>query len=137
MSVVLLDTGPLLAYLNGPDQYHSWAVKQFEAIQEPVLSCEAVWTEAAYLIRQRGGTPELLWPLLRTEAVRLNFSLMAEHETLATLMHRYEDLPMSLADACIVRMSELHRDCRVLTTDSHFTFYRRFGRQVIPVCLPS
>ena len=137
MNVVLLDTGPLLAYLNASDQYHRWAVKQFEAIHEPVLSCEAVWTEVAHLVQKRGGTTDVLWRLLRNKAVMLSFNLMAEREPVATLMRRYEDLPMSLADACLVRMSELNVDCRVLTADSHFAYYRRFGRQVIPVCLPS
>jgi len=64
------------------------------------------------------------------------FRLEPESESVAALMRRYADLPMSLADACLVRMSELNRDCRVLTTDSDFKLYRRFGRQVIPLLCP-
>ena len=46
------------------------------------------------------------------------------------------NMPMDLADACLVRMTELHRDCCVLTTDADFKIYRRFSRQVIPCLFP-
>jgi predicted nucleic acid-binding protein len=69
--------------------------------------------------------------------VRFAFNLDQDYEAVAALMRRYADAPMSLADACLVRMSELHRDCQVFTTDQHFKIYRRFGRQVIPLICPS
>jgi hypothetical protein len=40
---------------------------------------------------------------------------------------------MSLADACLVRLSELRADSEVMTLDGDFTIYRRHGRQVIPL----
>jgi predicted nucleic acid-binding protein len=122
--------------LNGSDQHHAWAVAQFAARDEPLFTCEAVWTEAAYLIAKRGGGPDALWSALRSGAVQLAFSLKTECESVAALMCRYADVPMSLADACLVRMSEQHSDCRVFTTDSDFRIYRRFGRQVIPLVFP-
>lgn len=51
-------------------------------------------------------------------------------------MRRYADVPMSLADACLVRMSELSDDASVLTLDSDFRIYRRLGRQAIPLLTP-
>jgi uncharacterized protein len=133
----LLDTGPLVGYLNATDQYHLWAVAQFEALESPVITCEPVWAEAAYLLAKRGGNPLALWPALRSGGVSLAFSLRAEYESVASLMRRYADIPMSLADACLVRMSEMRPDCQVLTTDAHFKLYRRFGRQVIPLISPT
>jgi uncharacterized protein len=44
---------------------------------------------------------------------------------------------MSLADACLVRMTETVSDPLVLTTDSDFAIYRRHSRQVIPCVMPS
>ena len=53
------------------------------------------------------------------------------------LLRRYASLPMDLADACLVRLSELHADSVVFTIDSEFRdVYRRNGRQVIPTLLP-
>jgi predicted nucleic acid-binding protein len=51
-------------------------------------------------------------------------------------MRRYADTPMSLADACLVRLSELNSDCRLLTVDSDFKRYRRHSRQMIPLLAP-
>jgi predicted nucleic acid-binding protein len=130
---VLLDTGPLVAYLASRDQHHDWAVAQFSALREPVLICEPVWTEAAFLLSRRGLSSEILWTIRRREVVKFAFNLDADYVSVASLMHRYAEVPMSLADACLVRMSELHRDCHVFTLDQHFKLYRRFGRQVIPL----
>ena len=62
--------------------------------------------------------------------------LQTEAAALENLMRRYEDTPMSLADACLVRLSELHTDCQVFTLDADFRRYRRHGRQVIPLLAP-
>ena len=137
MTAVLLDTGPLVAYVVSAEAHHRWACERFAALQAPVFICEAVITEAAYLLERQGATCDLIWAMLRTGAMRLTFDLETEFESVAALMRRYADVPMDLADACLVRMSELHRDCRVLTTDSDFRFYRRFGRQVVPLICPA
>jgi len=134
---VLVDTGPLVAYLCAPEEHHSWARAQMDAFTERLLTCEAVWTEAAYLVRKRGGDVDRLWTFLRRGAVQFSFDLEAEYESVATLMQRYASVPMDLADACLVRMSEVHRDCCVFTTDDDFLIYRRFGRQVIPLISPT
>ena len=62
--------------------------------------------------------------------------LQTEAAALETLMRRYEDTTMSLADACLVRLSEMHSDCEVFTLDADFRPYRRHGRQVIPLLAP-
>jgi predicted nucleic acid-binding protein len=55
---------------------------------------------------------------------------------LRTLMERYEDVPMSLADACMVRMTELFDNAAVMTFDADFRIYRRSGRKIIPLVAP-
>ena len=65
-----------------------------------------------------------------------SFRFGAEQELVLALMRKYADVPMSLADACLVRMTELLPDPLVLTTDSDFRVYRRHGRQVVPCMLP-
>ena len=58
-------------------------------------------------------------------------------EAVLRLMGKYADMPMSLADACLVRMTETFSDPVLLTTDSDFRIYRRHSRQVIPCVMPS
>ena len=137
MSTLLVDTGPLFAYLSQSDIHHDWAVKQFANFTGPLLSCEPVLADTAYLISQRGGQLDALWAFLRRGMIRIPFRLESEFEGIAALMRRYCEVPMDLADACLVRLSEQHRDCYVFTTDGDFRFYRRFGRQVIPVVSPN
>jgi hypothetical protein len=48
------------------------------------------------------------------------------------LLQKYSDVPMSLADACLVRMTETLPDPVILTTDSDFRIYRRHSRQMVP-----
>ena len=66
----------------------------------------------------------------------LEFGIAKNTARIRKLMAKYRDLPMSLADACLVVMSEQHENACVLTLDSHFRVYRRFGRNVIPVLMP-
>ena len=62
-----------------------------------------------------------------------DFAFVAHREETLRLLRRYVDTPMSFADACLVRMTELHDDPVVFTTDSDFQIYRRNGRQAIPL----
>lgn len=64
------------------------------------------------------------------------FSLENEAESVRRLIARYASVPMSFADACLVRMSELHEEAILLTFDTDFTVYRRHGRGEIPLLMP-
>ncbi len=131
----ICDTGPLVSYLNRNDPYHAWAVALMKQVRAPLLTCEAVLTEAACFLRDDGLDVAPLFALLEREVLRLDFNLSEHWPRLRTLMARYEQ--MDLADACIVAMSELHRRCRVLTLDRRvFSTYRRNDRQVIDFAAP-
>jgi predicted nucleic acid-binding protein len=136
VSAVLLDTGPLVAYFDRSEAHHGWATEQFAAIKPPLLTCEPVLTEAAYLIQSGGGDVRALYSFLRDGVIQIPFQLGTEAEAVAALMRRYADLPMDLADACLVRMTEVRNIARVFTLDEHFTIYRRHGRQIIPLIIP-
>lgn len=137
MTVVLADTGPIVAYLNRRDRHHAWAVERFRQLRPPLLTCEAVLSEAVFLLRSTPGGGERVMDLVRRGVVRAAFALQDESAAVGGLLRRYGSLPMDLADACIVRMSEQHTDCMVLTVDTEFRdIYRRNGRQVIPTSLP-
>jgi predicted nucleic acid-binding protein len=137
LRVVLADTGPIVAYLNGRDGHHAWAVGALKQVHPPLLTCEAVLSEAAYLLRATSGGGERVMEMIGRGVLRATFDLQAEAAAVKGLLRRYRSLPMDLADACLARMSELHPDCVLLTVDSEFRdVYRRNGRQVIPTLLP-
>ena len=64
------------------------------------------------------------------------FHLGDEVERVLAFMQKYADLPMSLADACLVRMTEMLTSAVLLTTDTDFRIYRRHGRQSVPLVMP-
>jgi len=133
---VIVDTGPLVAFLNRRDARHVWARDTLARIAPPLVTCEAVISEACFLLRSLSGGNEAIFSLLRESLVRIDFSLSDELETVAKLLKKYADVPMSLADACLVRMAEQHAGAKVLTQDSDFRRYRKNGREVIPVLMP-
>ena len=132
----LVDAGPLVAFLNRGDAHHVWARSQLARLQPPLVTCEAVLAEACDLLRRHpGGVPALLTVVDRG-LVSVGFRLDEHVRRVAELMDRYADVPMSLADACLVRMSELSPGADVLTLDPGFRHYRRLGRQTIPLIIP-
>lgn len=135
-SPVILDTGPLVAIIDGDDSQHSWATAQLASLTPPFITCEAVISETLFLLpRARRGVPTLL-SFLREGLVQVSFDFDDNLEAVAHLLAKYHDVPMSLADACLVRMSELHDRSRVFTLDADFKLYRRHGRQSIPLIYP-
>lgn len=132
----LLDTGPLVSFLASGLRHHGWAVEQWKELRPPLLTCEPVLTEAAFLLKREGHEADALFALLERGAIRIALNVQEQQADLRALMRRYRNRPMSLADACLVRLSELHTAGDVFTLDSDFRVYRRHGNKVIPVLMP-
>jgi uncharacterized protein len=135
VSDVIIDTGPLVAFLVETDSHHEWAVKCFQELRPPFLTCEPVLTEGFFLVSRLRNGPRRFFELLESGLLNVEFDVMAEREALRKLIHKYADVPMSLADACLVRMSEQHDTGFVFTTDGDFQTYRKNGRQMIPLII--
>jgi uncharacterized protein len=126
----------LVSFLASGLRHHSWAVEQLKNLRPPLLTGEPVLTEAAFLLAREGRAADPLFSLLERGVIRIAISVEEEREHLRALMHRYRNRPMSLADACLVRLSETHTDSEVLMLDSDFRIYRRHTNKVIPVLMP-
>jgi predicted nucleic acid-binding protein len=131
---VLVDTSFLVAFLNGRDTHHDWATTQAARSALPWKTCEPVLAEAFYVLGPLALSQ--LVDLLKRQAVISAFHLEENLESVLNLLRKYADVPMSLADACLVRMTETLPDPVLLTADSDFGVYRRHGRQVIPRLTP-
>lgn len=136
MTTIIVDTGPLVSYAIRRDRWHDWVAKQMAALSPPLVTCEAVLSEACFLIRRFGGNAADVTRSVVVGAIEIGFDLKSDASSVEALMRRYADTPMSLADACLVRLSERIPDCLVFTLDSDFAHYRRNGRQTIPLLRP-
>lgn len=133
---VLLDAGPLVAMLNRREMYHAWSHDQAERLPSPLLSCEAAMAEACFLLSSQTEAVSDAMDLVARGQIVIPFRLEAESSAVEALMRKYSNVPMSLADACLVRMAELYPQSKVFTLDSDFRIYRKNGRQVIPTIVP-
>ena len=133
---VILDTGPLVALINHRDRYHEWARLQWAGIEPPLLTCESVLSEACFLLRISHRGQRAVFELLERGVITIHFKLIENTDEVSRLLTKYHDIGISLADACLVRMSELHSESTVLTLDRDFKIYRKSNRQVIPLLSP-
>ena len=133
---VLLDTGPLVTFLAAGLKHHAWVCEQWKRLHPPLLTCEPVLTEAAFLLKREGRAVDPLFELLERGVLRVGLEIEDQLADLRALMRRYRDRPMSLADACLVRLAELHAGGVIFTFDADFRIYRRHGNKVIPVLMP-
>ena len=136
MRTWLIDTGPLVALLAGDDAQHAWAVEQSRHAPASVLTCDAVISEALFLLKRDGRDAVGLFALVDAGFLRSGFDFHAEYRHLRELMRRYRQQPMSFADACLVRMAELNADACVWTLDRDFHVYRIHRRQTLSLVTP-
>jgi uncharacterized protein len=136
VSNIIVDTGPLVGFLVETDSHHAWAVERFRELPAPFFTCEPVLTESFHLVSRLHDGPSKFFDLLDSGLLTVAFDALAERQALRKLISKYSDLPMSLADACLVRMTEQIDDPVVFTTDRHFRTYRKNGRQMIPLVIP-
>ena len=133
---VILDTGPLVASLDRDEMNHEWAVEQLRLIQTPLYSCEAVLTEACFLLGGLDPAVTKIREYIRSGYIEMKFELWKESERVFELMRSYRNIPMSFADACLVVMIENVPGGRILTLDSDFRIYRQKRRRLIPLITP-
>jgi uncharacterized protein len=131
---VLVDAGFLVALLTDRDTNRSWAVATAKHYPPPWVTCDPVISEAFYLFGRYGASS--LIDILQGGTISFPFHLQGNAGEVFTLMKKYADVPMSFADACLVRMTEVLPDPVLLTTDSDFRIYRRHSRQAVPCVMP-
>ena len=132
---VILDTGPLVAFMDRAEKHHAWTCDQFRRFPATLLTCEAVLTEALFLLRRMPAAQDKLLELVARHALQPVFRLSDEIETIRLMHAQYRDLPMSLADACLVCLAET-TGLPVCTLDSDFTIYRTTGGKALKLIAP-
>jgi uncharacterized protein len=131
---VIVDASFLVTLFNRREINHGWADNQAREYPPPWTTCEAAVSETFHLLQAAGVAA--FASLLRRDAISISFSFADTPEAVLALMQKYSDVPMSFADACIVRMTEILPQPVVLTTDADFRIYRRHSRQVVPCVMP-
>ncbi|OGT31065.1 MAG: hypothetical protein A2W28_10750 [Gammaproteobacteria bacterium RBG_16_51_14] len=132
----IADTGPLVAFLDRREKHHAWVTSQIHVLKSPILVCEPVLVETLFRLVHLPAAQDMLLSMLENGALKIAFQVADHVPQIRMLRKKYLDVPMSLADACLVRMSELFNKHSIFTLDSDFTVYRRYGREALPLIHP-
>lgn len=127
MNAVLLDTGFIVARLDRSEQYHEQCLRVLDGPLVPLVTCEAVIVECCHLLRHINGAKGAILENVEQGIFQIPFALADRAREVSRLMRKYSDVPMDLADACLVDLATQLGTGRLLTLDSDFTIYR-WGR---------
>lgn len=133
--LAILDTGALVAFLSRNDRHHLWASSAFKRLPSILVTCEAVLSEFCFLMRHSEAALRTLNEILTNGAIKV-LPLHEEIPYIFSLMRKYADVPMSFADAALVRLAELQAQAVVVTVDSDFKIYRMKKAKKIPLIIP-
>lgn len=135
--MIIIDTGIIVALLDRDDQHHAWAVEQLKQFTLPFYTCEAVLAESFFLLnRVPRGVSQLLQLLRRPNVIQIKNEFETTCESVFRFIEKYQNIPASFADACLIQMAENHKKSRIWTVDKHFTIYRIHKRQKINLIFP-
>jgi len=124
MRSVLADTGFIVALLDRSADYHEQCRSLARELPHPLITCEPVITEACYLMRGLPGATAAVLANVAEGVLQIPLQLSACAVNVAKLMCKYADVPMDLADACLVHLAEQIGTGRIVTLDGDFQIYR-------------
>jgi len=127
MKPVLLDTGPIVALLDRSQRAHESCAEALAALEAPLVTCEAVVSEACHILRNVAGAPRAVVQNIEDGTFQIPYQVMGRTAILARLLSKYADVPMAFADACLVDLADELGTGRILTLDDDFRVYR-WGR---------
>lgn len=127
MSLVLLDASYIVALLDTDQRHHAPCVKAGRELTGSLVTCEPVIAEACHLLGRVPGAADAVLSNVESGAFAIPFKLASEAASVRALSKRYRNIPMDLADACLVQLAGIAGTGRILTLDSDFRIYR-WGR---------
>jgi len=125
--VILTDTGPLIALLDKRDNYHKNCVRVLGTLPpEPMLTTWPCFTEAMHILGSVGGYryQSILWKLVEDMNLAIHDLTFSEINKMNSLMEKYQNVPMDLADASLIALAESMKFRKIFTIDSDFRIYR-------------
>lgn len=129
MKTTLLDTGVIVALLDRDERSHAECVEVVSEVAGPLATCEAAIAEACYLLRRIRGAPAAVIRNVANGVFQIPVRLAERADTIERLLKKYHDVPMDLADGCLVDLADQLGTGRILTLDADFEFYRWRSRR--------
>lgn len=123
--MILIDTGPLVAFFDASDHFHKQCSETLESIKEPLITTWPVVTEAFLILDFSWKAQAALWQFILRGGLEIKNISEEALVRCRILMEKYQDLPMDLADATLMALGEELKLARIFTMDfKHFQIYR-------------
>jgi predicted nucleic acid-binding protein len=126
---VLIDTGCIVALLDKGERHHRQCVEVVQELQAVFVTCEAVIAESCHLLKRWPQACDALLTNVERGVYQIPFHLSEAAAGVRPLMSKYKQVPMDLADACLVWMAGTLKTGRILTLDEDFSIYRWHGHK--------
>ena len=136
MKPVLLDTGVIVALLDRSERYHPKCVEVIEAVEAPLVTCEAVIAESCYLLRRVPGAAEAIVANVTLGTFQIAFELSRSGPRIQKLLRKYRDRQIDFADACLIDLATELRTGEILTLDGDFSVYRWGANKPFDLLIP-
>ena len=139
MKTWLLDTGPLVAYLDARDPAHEAVASCLDDFTGQLATTNAVIDEVMHFVSVGRTGPRVLAEFVAASGMEV-YDLCQSDELgqAALLMEKYSDTPMDLADATLLLLAEVLNAHRILTLDRRgFATYRTRRRRHLKLVLDS
>jgi predicted nucleic acid-binding protein len=133
MKATLLDTGVIVALLDRDESHHAQCVEVISDIVGTLVTAEAVIAEACYLLRRIHNAPEAIISNVANGVFQIPLRLADRAASIEKLLRKYRDVPMDMADACLVDLADQMDTGQILTLDSDFEIYRWRSRRKFEV----
>jgi predicted nucleic acid-binding protein len=132
--MILTDAGPLIALIDRGENHHRVCAATLGALKGPMLTTWPAFAEAMYLLGEAGGwrAQGALWGFVVQHDLEIAGQDVDQCARMQSLMQKYQDLPMDLADASLVALAEQQGLRDIFTLDQgDFQVYRLKGRQTL------
>ncbi|MEO9968097.1 MAG: PIN domain-containing protein [Reichenbachiella sp.] len=131
MQSILIDAGPLIALFDKSDRYHTRAITFIKGYQGHLWSTWPVVTEVCHMLDFSTKAQYSFLEWIRRGGLKI-FDLNESHlERILELTEKFDDVPMDLADASLLLVSEERRHNKIATIDSDFYIYRDIRNQYL------
>jgi predicted nucleic acid-binding protein len=134
---ILVDASFLVSIYDKQEPYHRQCMAVLDQVNQPLVTCEPVVTEAIYLLRMLPGAPEAILANIQDGQLGIPFHLAHGADKVLACYTKYRDTPCDFADACLIHMADQLDTGDILTLDSDFKHYRwrrtRSFRMLIPL----
>jgi predicted nucleic acid-binding protein len=121
---ILVDASFLVSVYDKREPYHRQCMAVLDQVNQPLVTCEPVVTEAIYLLRRLSSAPQAILASIQEGQLDLPFQLTRGVEKVLAYYNKYRDTPCDFADACLIAMADQLGTGEILTLDRDFMHYR-------------